>query len=352
MIQNRPENLLALPFYRAGEHASLGVDWASVPDLLKLDIAALSGIQPITGELMKAAGGIMHDSPSEAEIERHIANGSRFQMVQIVASLFNARPHQGGLIARPYALSLVPAMKRGLVQETSIDFIRRLDLNANPLQGMAYLGFDPFTLDRGIWGPLPLFAERGALRTAFIDEVGVVSDGYFLMRPFEPADVLIMGTGIKNADAAARYAKHRLRTYYKWFENPRPRRIWGLESPVELFLAQAMAARGMHPELQALILDDGSIYPSLYHLITDDAFKANPAVVTTADFFFPEARLAVFYDSNNHHRRKMTQEKDERITQRLTALGIDVLRIRARDLAKGLDNIVDAVAARLLVTAR
>jgi hypothetical protein len=69
MIENRPAFLLADPAYRTLPKLPLKVDWASIPELLRVAMLDLSGIQPITKAMAEAAGGKMWDKPSEGEIE-------------------------------------------------------------------------------------------------------------------------------------------------------------------------------------------------------------------------------------------------------------------------------------------
>lgn len=346
MIIDRPSGLLTQKFY-AGPPPNIRPELSSLPDLLKLDMVRLSGIQPITGKLMDAAGGHMRDNPCEAEIDIHRTNGSRFQLIQVVISVYAARETEDGPRARPYAVTLVPAMKRGAVQTVDIEFLRQLDLEQSPFDGMAYLNFDPFLMDRDLWGQLALLADMGALKRAFTDEIGLVSDGYFLMQPYDADDVLMSGPGMGNQDADARYRKHQLRTYFKPFTDGRPRRVWGAESPIELFIAQKLLEHDLWPDLQTLMLRDGATFPTLYELMSDPDFSANPDIVTSTDFYFREQRLAVFYDSTRHHRSKAQQERDTRVTSELEKMGIRVIRLGAKEVGADLDAAVERVVAAL-----
>jgi hypothetical protein len=48
MIENRPAALLADPAYGVLPKLPLAVDWTSIPELIRLSVLDLSGIQPPT----------------------------------------------------------------------------------------------------------------------------------------------------------------------------------------------------------------------------------------------------------------------------------------------------------------
>ncbi|MER8957184.1 hypothetical protein NKH98_31935 [Mesorhizobium sp. M0833] len=74
--------------------------------------------------MFKAAGGILRDSPSKGEIAMFRAAGTQFQMISMVASI--AHLSDGPPHAVPYALTLLPASKRGKVDPCSIDYIANM----------------------------------------------------------------------------------------------------------------------------------------------------------------------------------------------------------------------------------
>ena len=187
----------------------------------------------------------------------------------------------------------------------------------------------------------------GALTKAFTDEIGMVSDGYFLMQSYDHTDVLMPGPGMENPDADARYREHQLRTYFRPFADGRPRRVWGAESPIRLFIAQKLSERDLWPDLQTLILRDGATFPTLYELMDDPEFTANPDIVTSADFYFRDQRLAVFYDSTRHHRSKAQQDRDARISSKLEAMGIRVMRLGGKAVAADFAAEIERVVAAL-----
>ena len=78
------------------------------------------------------------------------------------------------------------------------------------------------------------------------------------------------------------------------------RRVWGAETPIELFVIQALAKEKLFPACQMLVMDDGATFPSLYHLWSDVEFRHSDGLVTEADLFFPAERVAVFCDGGHH----------------------------------------------------
>ena len=81
MITHRPDHLLAEAAYKTLPAAPLSLDWSSIPELVRVVTLDLSGVQPPTKAMADAAGGEMHDKPSEGEIELFQARGTTFQLV-------------------------------------------------------------------------------------------------------------------------------------------------------------------------------------------------------------------------------------------------------------------------------
>jgi hypothetical protein len=67
-----------------------------------------------------------------------------------------------------------------------------------------------------------------------------------------------------NEKGEEKYRKHRARLLYTPFESVRTRRVWGAQSPIELFHFQELVRRGVSPLLHVLIYDDGAVHhPSI-----------------------------------------------------------------------------------------
>ena len=65
------------------------------------------------------------------------------------------------------------------------------------------------------------------------------------------------------------------------------RRVWGAETPIEMFVIQALAKEKLFPACQMLIMRDGATFPSWYHLWNDLEFRHTdglaPRFSTTTD---------------------------------------------------------------------
>lgn len=317
MISDRPDHLLADPSYTVVPPLPYRIDWSPVPDLVRRSIADLGGIQPVTGAMAKAAKGTLTDTPSEGELALFREQKTEFQMVSIVLSLINMGTKDGVTRATPFAVTLMPAQKRAGVSVCSIDTVEKLDLTgitqkAEPV----YKGYDPFTGDWEMYGvgAPGLIGGKG-----YLDEVGLVVDAFYLATRFDPEDVLLPDVGLPAGKAAQKYARHRQNLLFQPFAQPRARRVWGTESPIELFLVQELTRHGLHPSIQMLIMEDGGVFASWYHLWQNLEFRHSPGLVTEADLYFPDQRIAVFCDGA-HHRRRKQRERDEAINAKLLDL--------------------------------
>ena len=95
-----------------------------------------------------------------------------------------------------------------------------------------YSGYDPFSGEWAMYGPLSLVART----KGFLDEVGIVVGMYFLATDFDPDDTLMMHVGMPTEKLDARYRRRRSELLFRPFERVEARRIWGAETPIELFL--------------------------------------------------------------------------------------------------------------------
>lgn len=348
MIRDRPPLLLQNPLYRALPDADLSADVAALPKLLQLDLDTLSGVQPVTRDTAAAADGNLRDNLSPGEAELHRIRDARFQLIFIVLSLYALKARgDGGYVGRPYAISLIPASKRGAVSDTEVAWVEKMDLEASPFAGQAYLNFNPFSGERGMFGPAASFRQHGAIARVHPDEFGFVTGGYLLAPIADGDEPLLPDAGLKGEQANARYAKYRAKTYFKRFATPRTRRVWGLDSPIELFLAQGLAEHDLFPDFQTLFLPDGSVFPSYYHMLDDPQLRTRLDAITTADLYFPKQRLAVFCDGRSFHRGGRGRAKDDSITRKLSDLGVRVLRIPGSTINRNLPSAVDEVIASL-----
>src|SRR5262245_35827960 len=97
MIQHRPKTLLADAAYRTLPKLPIALDWTSIPEPIRVSTLDLSGIQPVTKQMIEAAGGELQDKPTEGEIEMFRKRGTRFQLISVVLSVVAAGEVDGVL---------------------------------------------------------------------------------------------------------------------------------------------------------------------------------------------------------------------------------------------------------------
>jgi hypothetical protein len=211
----------------------------------------------------------------------------------------------------------------------------------------SYVGFDPFAGEWILYGPLSLFVGEKRYN-GFLDELGVVVAQYFLVTAYDASDVMEVALGLPTPKAEEKYGKHRAKRLYKPFTKVEARRLWGAQSPIELFLFQELLLRGQSPSLQMLLFDNGGIYPSLCDLWNDDPdFSNTPGLISECDLFFSERKLAVFCDSTRHHRGGKSQAKDAEIDERLKAIGVTSVRVQGKQIVDDLKGAADKVCTAL-----
>ncbi|MER9191229.1 endonuclease domain-containing protein [Mesorhizobium australicum] len=331
--------------YRTLPRAPLAVDWTSVPELIRVAMLDLGGVQPVTKAMAEAAGGTLHDKPSAAEITLFQTRKTTFQMVSVVASCVAAGASNGVLQVKPFSITLVPASKRGEVDERSIDAIASLNVDGWLASQPMYTRYDPFSGGSGMYGNMPGYLD--GQREGFLDEIGIVVDQYFLATATpEDDEILTMDLRMPNEDMRTRYERHRKNLLFRPFKKIETRRVWGVETPRELFLVQALAKENLFPQCQMFIMEDGAVFPSWYHLWQDVEFRHSIQPVTEADLFFPEERLAVFCDGA-HHARGKNKARDAAINARLEKVGIQPLRILATEINFDLNTAVKRVQEAL-----
>ena len=330
MINNRPKHLEADPTYSTLPPLPIAVDFSPIPDLIRETLAGLRGLQ-----------SAFLDGYQATEDE----NGS-CQMISLIASIVGKGYHDEKFLGVPFALTLLPASKRGNVSHTSPQFCEQLDLERYLQTSPSYMDFDPFSGTRGLYGSLGLFLSEKPQK-GYLDEVGLVVDQYFLQIGGKDDSGRDELEDITNERLRQKYSRYRDKLLLSPFKKVETRRIWGAESPIELFLIQELARRGLFPQLQMLIFDDGKAFPSWYHLWRDLEFRHSPGLVTEADLFFPELQGAVFCDSSRYHSRPKQREKDERISARLRELGFTPVRVPGKQIVEDVKSAGDLVCKAL-----
>jgi hypothetical protein len=347
VINNRPTYLIDDPNYAVIPSLPLGLDLGTVPDWIKRSMLHLGGVQPLTGEMAKDAGFILENRPSKGELELYRRNGTRFQSISVVTSIAAFREVDGVKLGVPYAISLIPASKRGTVlSNVGAEYVKRIDLNlVLQRQQPCYVDFNPFTGHWGAWGAISIFFGA-APRAAYPDGLGLVTDMYHLQLRFDPEDVGVVDLGMGKGTPLRRYLRHRTKLMFSPFETFHARRVWGAESPIELFLLQALLRENLTPLLQMLLFDDGSSYPSIYDLWAQD-LRDLPGLVTEADMFFPDQRLAIFCDSTRYHPGGKAARKDQAVSRRLEAAGIRSVGVPGALIVRDLKATTELILAAL-----
>ncbi len=305
----------------------------------------LDGIQPITTSRALATDGITSSIPSDEEIAYYRQRNSEFQLVFVVASaLWSGRTIDGSSIVKPFAFNLIPSTKRGAVSVSSLDFVTTVGLG-NPMlsEDCVYTQYNPFS---GAWG---LFSDSGLLlgdgpKQGFMDEVGLVTDHYFIEIGHDKEEVCAPNFGISDNDLFKKYCKHRAKLLFSPFRNPGARRMWGVESPIEMFILQSLSKHIKNIEIQSLIYEDGLRQPSIYDLWSTLTKTEIKSLITEADFFLPDHNIAIFCDGS-HHGRKRQREKDLAIDKKLSGLGILPVRVSGKEIIKNIDRATEKILA-------
>lgn len=345
-IGNRPDILENIAYYKSLPEKPMGFDFDSLPELLRLNLMALEGIKPLTTCVSHLAPEGFSVNPNQQEVDFYRSNNTIFQMVHIVANVFDIQDRGNHLLSKPYAINLIPAVKRGVPETVTIDFLERFDLGKELLPDMVYADLNPFSGDAFMGAPYSLVVgDRG--QNWHTDTIGFILGTYYLKNSFEMENAMIPFL-VGDRDVQEKYAKYLKKRLYKWYSNTKPRKLWGIDSPIELFLAHAFSKEGMYPNLQTIILDDGRLYPSFFHMFGTGEKVGDAKIITEVDFYFSDQKLAVFCDSLQYHRGNRNQNKDLAIDAELNKLGIKSLRIDSRHIFDNVYAAVDNVKSALL----
>lgn len=348
MIKDRPQSLASADYYNSLPELPVMIDRTSLPELLKFDLFDLVGLLPLTREIFELyTNGVAPVQPNEAVLRHHDRNGTRFVMVNVIANCYSYRRSDGIVHGLPYAVTILPSSKRGEIDYADARAAAVFDLENMPTLECVYGSFNPFTGEWGFFGKYGHLFSMGAFNKCFTDSIGFVIGTYFLADRFEHETVALPNLMDAPPQIARRYWRWRVKRYFSSFPKPGPRRVWGVSSPIELFLLQGLAARGVHTIPQYLIYESGDVFPSFHDMIYEGSAANETRIVTEADFYFPDQRLAVFCDSQQHHRSKRSQTKDQKITSALEDLGIRALRIPGGQIVHDLACAVDTVLRAL-----
>lgn len=323
----------------------MGFDLESLPELLRLNLMCLEGIKPLTTCVSHLAPEGFAANPNSKEIDYYRSNHTIFQMVHVVANVFDIRDHGDHLMSKPYAINLIPAVKRGRPETVTIDFLERFDLEKELMPDMVYADLNPFSGEAFMGAPYGIvIGNRG--QNWYSDTVGFILGTYYLKNNFEMENAMIPFL-VGESDVQEKYTKYLKKRLYKWFEGTQPRKLWGVDSPIELFLAHGLFKEGLYPDFQTVILNDGRIYPSFFHMFESGRKIGDTKIITEVDFYFPQQKLAVFCDSIQHHRGTKNRNKDLAIDEKLYHLGIRSIRITTNQIFGDLNAAIENIKSML-----
>lgn len=356
-IENRPKELRDLPDYGHLPNRPFEVDLeGSVGEFLAHDLFDLDGIQPIESKIMglskKFFNGhpVIEVNPSEEAINFYRVRGDNFQMINVVVCCYGFEERGGELYGLPYHISLRPAQKRGEPSSVSIDCIRNMDLEKVLDGNPHYMGFNPFGNAFGLYGVGDLPINKDICS----DTIGIVYNTYFLASKYDKSDACDPGMCTNllgdSKTILGDYRRFRFSRYFKPFEKIDPIKIWGCDSPIELFLLQALKSLCLKPKIQMHIFADGTVFPSLQSMWEDGKrTKSLAKTITEADFYFEGENIAVFCDSVAHHSSPEAVEKDNAIDEKLEKLGVRSIRLSGPDIvasplecARKVKDVVDS----------
>lgn len=346
MIKDRPAALEKRDDYRKLPTKSFSLSWNCVPELVNASLMPLGGIQPITGKVAELAGGVMHDDPSGAEVEYFRSIDARFQPILLVMSLASISGPEDAIQAVPYAISAIPMSKRSIVTTVDVASVKAHRGGAAFAEAdWCYSGFDPFVGEWSVFSTAETILDLKGGR-GYVDELGVVIGMYYLRTEYDRDDVSEADRFLPDDKSRKRFLRNRIKTIYQPFKRVEARRIWGAQTPIELFLYQELLFRDLRPQLQQLVFPDGRTYPSLYDSYSDVETRHELQLLTEIDIFFPEERLAVFCDGRHHGKGKQAG-RDAKIDAKLAELGIASIRVSGKSIIEDLTVAADEIGHKL-----
>lgn len=347
LITNRPKQLLEIENYTELPKLPTKFNYSSLPAFLNVDLLTLFGIMPKTTDLVKNTQFMFDTQPSEKEVEYYRKRNSKFQIISVVANIHTFKKVNDELVsAYPYSISTVAGTKRGLPDLCSIELLNKLNLEAISQRRQVYTDFSPFKpVETGFYTDSSFFT--GATYKHYTDTIGFVLETYFLPTDVDLEDIPMAGPQDLDKLTNDRFCKYRIKRYFKPFTNTKPRKIWGCDSPIELFLIQALAQKNLYPIIQTVIFKNGLVYDNFFDMIKNKIFIKGEELITEADLYFPEKKLAIFCDSKQFHRGKKNENKDENIDNSLSEVGIKTLRLTGKEIINNLDECVDRIIYRL-----
>lgn len=355
-MENRPKYLSDnIKFYSAFPQGyNMDVDYRCLPPMLNFDFHTLNGILPLTtsrfkyvgenGEFAGKKSTIIFVNPSEEEYQYFESIGvTEFQAISIVVN-FYAVEEEAPKVLRglPYSVSLVPMSKNNQIDTWNINLLRQSNLE-ELCQGSAsvFTEFTPFKNHFGLVMNYSFFSEFPL--TEYTDSIGFQWGIYFLNPVFQKNEIQMTENTTYSKEINAKYRKYKVNRYYKPFKDINPRQLWGCNSPIELFLLQGLYIRGIVPEIQMNFYKDGVIFPNYYKMQEHEIFVPEDKLITSADFYYPEFKLALFCDGKDFH----DEERDRRIDESLCSIGVKSLRFSGKKITEDLEGVLNEIETTL-----
>jgi hypothetical protein len=348
LITNRPKQLLGIEYYTELPKLPIEFNYASLPELLNIDLTTLIGIMPQTTDLVRNTQFEFYTQPSQKEVEYYRKRNTKFQLINVVANIHTFKKINDDMVcAYPYSISLVVGQKRGIPDQCSIELLSKLNLEKISQRHQIYTDFSPFKpVEIGFYGNSAFSAKL--VQRHYTDTIGFVLESYFLPTDIDLNDVTMLIPNDFDQSIIDKFNKYRIKRYYTPFTNLKPRKIWGCDSPIELFLIQALASKKLFPVIQTLVFKNGHIYDNFFEMIKNKIFIKGDELITEVDLYFPKNRLAIFCDSTQFHRGRKNENKDSSIDKALADIGIDTLRLTGKDIINNLDKCVEKIINKLL----
>jgi hypothetical protein len=352
-MENRPTYLgNNIKFYSEFPRGyNMDVDYKHLPPLLNFDFHTLNGILPLTksrfdfigknGEVDGKETSVVFVNPLEAEYDYFESIGViEFQAVSLVINFYAVEETEAKVLkGLPYSVSLLPMTKDNKIDTWNINLLKQFDLEELCQRGgHVFTEFLPFKeWNKGYGAHYSLFSNITANEPT--DSIGFEWGMYFLCPIFEKNEVIIPENKTYSKAINSKYKKYKINRYFKPFANTSPRQIWGCNSPIELFLLQGLYIRKIVPEIQYSFYRTGEIFPNYYKMAEEEVFLPEDRLITSADFYYPDKKIALFCDGKDFHEN----DKDKNIDEHLNGLGIKSLRFSGKRITEDLENVLNEV---------
>ncbi|MBL0054583.1 MAG: hypothetical protein IPP31_00035 [Chitinophagaceae bacterium] len=235
LISNRPKELLDIEYYTKLPIVPTEFNYKTLPAYLNMDLLSFIGIMPKTIDLVNNTQFEFYTQPSEKEIKYYRDRNTRFQVVHVVANIHSFKHTSAERVsAYPYSISLIAGPKRGKPDECSIELLANADIEKITQQRQVYTDFSPFKpVQAGLFAYTGLVVGNNIEH--YTDTIGFVLETFFLPTDIDLDDVPMSGPQNIDPLINEKYRKYRIKRYFKPFEDIKPRKIWGCDSPIELF---------------------------------------------------------------------------------------------------------------------